>query len=188
MPLSSTLRGGRLVRPLTVGYGVGITIFCNYCYYCRHNCSDKCGNGIVIPMSGNYCCYYSHHDCSDDCGNDIVIPMLGSYCRYYNRDDCSNDIIIPMSGSFLRYYSHHAIVVTTVVTTVATKNCKPTHAIFFLIYGCPMSSTVYQKKLCPSQRQWRRHVGLRSAPWHKRAASQKRQRTRILAHMPSLPQ
>ncbi len=45
-----------------------------------------------------------------------------------------------------RYYSCHAIVVMTVVTTVATESHMTTHAIFFLIYGCPMSSTNLKKK------------------------------------------
>ncbi len=95
----------------------------------------------------NYCRYYSRPDCSDDCSNDIIIPMSGSYCCYYNRDDCSddcsNDIVIPMSGSYCCYYSRHAIV----VKTEATENRIPTHVIFFLIYGCSMSGTVYKKKI-----------------------------------------
>ncbi len=35
---------------------------------------------------------------------------------------------------------------TTVVTTVVTENCLTKHAIFFLIYRCPMSATVFKKK------------------------------------------
>ncbi len=53
-----------------------------------------------------------------------------------------------MTGSYCRYYSHHAIVVvTTVVTTVATENRMMTHVIVFFICGCPMSGTVFKKKL-----------------------------------------
>ncbi len=36
-----------------------------------------------------------------------------------------------ISGSYFCYYSRHAIVVTTVVTTVATENRMTTHVIFF---------------------------------------------------------
>ncbi len=43
-----------------------------------------------------------------------------------------------MSGSYRRY----AIVV---LTTVATENHRTTHAIFFLIYGCPMLGTDFLK-------------------------------------------
>ncbi len=49
--------------------------------------------------------------------------------------------------SYCRYYNRHAISVTTEVTTVATENRMTTHAIFFLIYGCPMSGAVFKKKL-----------------------------------------
>ncbi len=51
-----------------------------------------------------------------------------------------------MSGSYCPYYSCHAIVVTTIITTVAMENSMTTHAIFFLIYGCSMSGTVFKKK------------------------------------------
>ncbi len=34
----------------------------------------------------------------------------------------------------------------TVVTPVATENRMTTHAIFFLIYGCPMSGTILKEK------------------------------------------
>ncbi len=34
---------------------------------------------------------------------------------------------------YCRYYSRHAIVVTTVVTTVIPENCMPTHVIFILM-------------------------------------------------------
>ncbi len=120
----------------------------------------------------NYCRYYSRHDCS----NDIVILMSGSYCRSTNiddcSDDCSNDIVVPMLGSYCRYYSHHAIVITTVVTTVATENRMPTLAIFFLIYGCPMSGTVFKTTTMHRSR---------SAPLCIRAASQKRWRMCVVA-------
>ncbi len=36
-------------------------------------------------------------------------------------------------------------VVMTIVTTVAMDYCRMTHAIFFLIYGCPMSGTDLKK-------------------------------------------
>ncbi len=52
-----------------------------------------------------------------------------------------------MSVSYCHYYSRHTIVVTTVGTTVPTQNCMTTHAIFFLIYGCPMLGTIFKKKL-----------------------------------------
>ncbi len=48
--------------------------------------------------------------------------------------------------SYCRYYSRHAIVVMTVVTTVAMENRMTTHAIFFLIYRCPMLGTDFKKK------------------------------------------
>ncbi len=51
-----------------------------------------------------------------------------------------------MLGSYYHCHSRHAIVVTTVVTTVATENRMTTHAIFFLIYRYPMSDTVFKKK------------------------------------------
>ncbi len=51
-----------------------------------------------------------------------------------------------MLGSYCHYYSHHAIVVTTIVTTVAIENRMTMHVIFFLIYGCQMSGTVFKKK------------------------------------------
>ncbi len=50
-----------------------------------------------------------------------------------------------MSGSYCHYYSRHAIVVMTVVTTAAMENRMTKHAIFFLIYGCPMSGNVLKK-------------------------------------------
>ncbi len=61
--------------------------------------------------------------------------IFHSYCRYYAR-----------------YYYRMTTVVTTVVTTVATENRMATHAIFFLIYGCPMWGTDFLKKsyvFCP---------------------------------------
>ncbi len=43
--------------------------------------------------------------------------------------------------SYCRYYYRMTTVVTTVVTIVATENSRPTHAIFILMYRCPMSGT-----------------------------------------------
>ncbi len=79
-----------------------------------------------------------------------------------------------------------------VVTTVAVENRMTTHAIFFLIYGCSMSGTVFKKKLRPSKRWWRRQrqrrrqQGPRSTPQHQGAATQKQWRTRVHAHSPLL--
>ncbi len=50
-----------------------------------------------------------------------------------------------MSGSYCHYYSPHALVVMTIVTTVAKENHMTTHAIFF-INGCPLLGTVLEKK------------------------------------------
>ncbi len=57
-----------------------------------------------------------------------------------------------ISHDYCHYYSRHAIVVTTVLTTVATENHMMMHAIFFLIYGCPMLCTDFFKNsdiFCP---------------------------------------
>ncbi len=80
--------------------------------------------------------------------------IFQSYCRYYGcYYYCMTTVVATMSGSYCRSYSCHAIVVTTIVTTVATENHMPTHAIFFLIYECPMLGTVYNKKLYPSKQR-----------------------------------
>ncbi len=51
-----------------------------------------------------------------------------------------------MSGSYCRYYSIHVIVVTTVVTTVVTENCVPTHAIFILMSDVRCRAPFLRKK------------------------------------------
>ncbi len=76
------------------------------------------------------------------------------------------------------------------------ENRMMTHAIFLFIYGCSMSRTVKKKIVLQRQRRrqqrwqqqqrWWRREGPHSASWCKRAASQKRRRTRIFAHLPSL--
>ncbi len=69
-------------------------------------------------------------------GHDIGHPYMGK-----NRM-CRHTIF----RSYCLYYSRHVIVVTTVVTTVFTENRMTTHTIFFLIYRCSMSGTVFKKK------------------------------------------
>ncbi len=52
-----------------------------------------------------------------------------------------------MSGSYCHYYSHHAIVVMTVVTTVATENHMTTQAIFSPSTNARCRTPIFKKNL-----------------------------------------
>ncbi len=61
------------------------------------------------------------------------------YERQYSR--------YTMSGSYCRYYSHRVIVVTTVVTTVATDYRITMHAIFFSLTDAWCCAPVFLNRM-----------------------------------------
>ncbi len=84
--------------------------------------------------------------------------------------------------SYCRYYGRYYYRMMTVVTTVAMENRTTTHAIFFLIYRCPMSGTVFKKKSSfknDDEHNNDNDAMVCSTPRCKRATSQKQRRMRV---------